>query len=642
MGTWRTLGVVLGLLVVPAVAAIWTMVAPVLGVIVVVVAFSWTLARILGGDDLPAFPAFLVRWGGAVVVPVLALLGANWWWTFVPHGDQRRPLLGLLVACLIVIGATVVYFRSFWVSTPGTPTGIAGLALALVLVLVVLPVAFGVIAYTKDSHRHVAPVQATSHLDVIVVSRDPAVRPLVGSRLIRGWGVAFHTGRAVGDTVVWSGVEPPPDDPDADRIVLLLPDGRDGQAHDDVHRWARIAEHVGSPELTYAALRADEPGHLDRWKAAFSGRAVLRPEAVGADALVELAEDLAVRSPRAADDRTLAVRHRPFLLFDRHEPYRRPMDVDDLVESGLLRLCPNTPTLQARCDTVQSVQDLRNGGNHVAFDSNEVADLARRGTTTIYVAVRHVTPSAGADVAYLDYWWYLPDNPAKPAHGALCGAGFVIAEKTCFDHQSDWEGVTVVVDGNDPDGAPLEVIYAEHDGSTRYPWPVLEQLWRNDKTKAAAAKAHAVPAVRPLVFIAEGTHAAYPTVCDKKHCAEPKTLVRDNHHDGDRPWEDDADATCDGGTCVTALPMHDQGRRAALWNDYDGRWGTSHCDLRFFCSSSNPPYSPGHQSRFLRPWCAKRSVPALGGKAKTDPKCDESHSDTDSRDAIRLAAAALG
>ena len=32
-----------------------------------------------------------------------------------------------------------------------------------------------------------------------------------------------------------------------------------------------------------------------------------------------------------------------------------------------------------------------------------------------------------SDRIYLDYWWYLPDNPANTAQGAMCGAGLVIA-----------------------------------------------------------------------------------------------------------------------------------------------------------------------------------------------------------------------
>jgi hypothetical protein len=259
--------------------------------------------------------------------------------------------------------------------------------------------------------------------------------------------------------------------------------------------------------------------------------------------------------------------------------------------------------------------------------------------TTIYVSVRHVTPATGGDVAYLDYWWYLPDNPARPARGALCGAGFVIADKTCFDHQSDWEGVTVVVDTDHPDAPPLEVLYAEHDARVRYPWAVLERRW-HDAKPAAALAGDAIPSIRPLVFIAAGTHAAYPTPCDVNHCVDPLSLVRDNSHDGSTPWELNSDDDCNA-ACVAALPTRDRGRRPALWNDYDGRWGTTRCDLKFFCSSADPPQSPGHQDRFKRPWCAKDSVPPSGGRAKEDPECDEDRADTDSPDALRLAAAAL-
>ena len=60
----------------------------------------------------------------------------------------------------------------------------------------------------------------------------------------------------------------------------------------------------------------------------------------------------------------------------------------------------------------------------------------------------------GRQFLYLDYWWYLPDNPARAGKGAFCGAGLVIPGVSCFDHQSDWEGITVKLDTTEVPGQP--------------------------------------------------------------------------------------------------------------------------------------------------------------------------------------------
>jgi hypothetical protein len=610
-GKWyaEVLGAVLLLLVGPGVWAVCTIVAPLLGVAIVAGAVVFVVLR----WKLP----FVTRWPGALVVPVFALLGANWYWSYIDE-KHHDPIVGLIVAYLLVIGAIVVYFHSFWVDEQGDKTGIIGLGVGFTF-LIALPLGFAGYDYVFHRPEKVPRVKVVSQLDVIVISRGPVPQPKLATSLVRGWGIGYYTGQAQGDGVEWSGGKPPPQGQGIDRVLLLQPDGDDGRPRNDTARWLRLARGLVARDVpTFAALRVDDAHHLRRWQTARPDGAVVAPQANGRRALVELAERLAVLSPTAGDDHTLAVRHRPHLLFDSHERLT-PMDVDDIIDSHLLRLCPDKSFfLQAACKEVHSDSDIENDSNHLAFDSDAVAGL--KTNSTIYVHVRHEPQRAGADIAYLDYWWYLPDNPTQAAHGALCGAGFVIAEKTCFDHQSDWEGVTVVVDAKDPDAAPREVIYAEHDASTRYVWSALQELWKGPLTALAARNAKADAAIRPLVFIARGTHASYPTACKKSHCVEPRTLLRDNHHDGVNAWVKNQDTLCLA-RCVTALPTRNHGNDRALWNAYDGRWGTSRCDLKFFCSSSNPPFSPGHQNRYKKPWCAKFSVLHPTVKARKDGTC---------------------
>ena len=123
-----------------------------------------------------------------------------------------------------------------------------------------------------------------------------------------------------------------------------------------------------------------------------------------------------------------------------------------MLSTGARSSCAPGKGLLADCRTVNGAVDLRNGVGNLRFDTQAIE--ARTSPTTVYV--HEVPDKLHPGWTDIDYWWYLPDNPADDPQGAMCGAGFVIPEITCFDHQSDWEGVTVVV-GKDqnPVGRPL-------------------------------------------------------------------------------------------------------------------------------------------------------------------------------------------
>ena len=247
------------------------------------------------------------------------------------------------------------------------------------------------------------------------------------------------------------------------------------------------------------------------------------------------------------------------------------------------------------CRTVHGAGDLRNEFGNLRFDTKAVAgaDVATR------VYVHAVTR---ADRTDLDYWWYLPDNPARSARGAMCGAGLVIPEITCFDHQSDWEGVTVVLDT--ASGEPVGVHYAAHDRVVDVPWEMLQAAWRAPRYARWAAAA----ADHPLVFVARGTHAAYPVACDEPPCAAKGTLFDDNAHDGGSAWPGNTDCA---GPCVGALPTRGPTAPPASWNGFDGTWGTAVCLARVYCSRSPAPRAPGRQGRYRRPWCFSYRARAL-------------------------------
>jgi hypothetical protein len=291
----------------------------------------------------------------------------------------------------------------------------------------------------------------------------------------------------------------------------------------------------------------------------------------------------------------MALAHRPFLLFDGDEGLRTPLDVDRLLATEQVALCPGDEGSLPVCLTLRGASDLRNGVGNLRFDTGEIEADAEI-DTTIYVNVaRHATEPG---VVYLDYWWYLIDNPADTARGAMCGAGLVIPDITCFDHQSDWEGVTVVA--KDPGGEPVAVQYAAHDRIVRVPWGVLQTAWAKPKMRKHTVSRDV--SAQPLVFIARGTHAAYPMPCTDEPCSTD-TVSPEKRHDGTYAWPE---RPC-GGDCVAPFPATGTGSPAS-WNAFDGRWGTAVCVLDDLCARAKAPVAPGRQARFKAPWCYSHVV----------------------------------
>jgi hypothetical protein len=285
-----------------------------------------------------------------------------------------------------------------------------------------------------------------------------------------------------------------------------------------------------------------------------------------------------------------ALEHGPILLFDSDERFRTPLDVDRMLGSGDVQLCPEGKGLLADCLTLHGASDLRNGFGNLRFDTQQIADDDL--PTTIYAHT--VADQLHAGWTDIDYWWYLPDNPANTALGAMCGAGLVIPEITCFDHQSDWEGVTVVVEQGDD---PVAVHYAAHNHVIAVPWATLQAAVSQRTLRPFAAGRDV--ANRPLVFVALGTHAAYPLPCRASSC-NGDSAFEDNRHDGQRAWSEEP---CSVGGCVSPFPRAVDGVSDASWNAFDGHWGSAVCVAKVYCARSAAPRAPGTQGRYKRPWC---------------------------------------
>ena len=502
----------------------------------------------------------------AIVVPILALLGVDVLWSSV-RLPRPSPAVGLAIAGVVVTGVAYVYLR--WVGRPTPPHH-------RLWALYAVCAALALTAVTGQQAPGFKPILIASAVGVATwIYLQRAVGPRIKHPL--WWALLL-----VGVAIVASPL-----------LVEAIQGGRTSPVL--LVSGAVIAAVAGLNGL-WLPRRSEDLRHARR---AF-GIAVVFAVAVPLFAFAFIRITSNVPSPPdetpvpvAAASSPLpqaAHEHRPILLFDTDERFRTPLDVDRMLATGDVQLCPEGHGLLAHCRVVSSASDLRNGFGNLRFDTQQIQDEDL--PTTIYAhAVADKLHPGWTDI---DYWWYLPDNPANTALGAMCGAGLVIPEITCFDHQSDWEGVTVVVDESQN---PVAVHFAAHNHVIDVPWTTLQTAVAG-KTLKPYANGHDV-ANHPLVFVARGTHAAYPLPCRSSTCAGD-TVFEDNRHDGAHVWPEEA---CSPQGCVTAFPRAAKGTGDASWNAFDGHWGSAVCLAKIYCARSSAPRAPWRQGRYQRPWC---------------------------------------
>ena len=129
------------------------------------------------------------------------------------------------------------------------------------------------------------------------------------------------------------------------------------------------------------------------------------------------------------------------------------------------------------------------------------------------VAIR-VTERGGATA--IDYWWAFADNRSPTLREAIpCLPRLALARRTCFDHDGDLEGVTVILRGGRPEALHLAI----HAGVYRVPWSSVE-------LDAGG---------RPRVYVARGSHASYTAAC-RDRCRRPDRAfgraIPEGRHDG--------------------------------------------------------------------------------------------------------------
>lgn len=302
---------------------------------------------------------------------------------------------------------------------------------------------------------------------------------------------------------------------------------------------------------------------------------------------------------------------RPFLKYDSDERWT-PLLLDSFFEEvdgdeGAHKFCPD-PGSSENCTPLPSLAYFAALGNttpegHLNINNTsgnqykslyvvngicspawsglrECGDSAR---SALYYNLTTLESADGYQTArsYWDYWWFYRFNDAS---------------STEFDHEGDWEGMTVVTPAAlNPDiGATdqiLYVIYAQHNGAYR-------QL---PGTYSVDLGTHAVG------YPANGTHATYSVTCSS-FCFNDNNLP-EGSHDGSNAWT--LNSSC--AWCAVPLPeMYESpllGPSAADWNALQVRWGSTENGIS---NGTESPTAPGQQARYQAPWSA-------GGSAAPPP-----------------------
>lgn len=304
----------------------------------------------------------------------------------------------------------------------------------------------------------------------------------------------------------------------------------------------------------------------------------------------------------------LARRFRPVLRFDSAEPWR-PLNIDAFL-SEPNQVCDMPASATPRgCRPIKSVDDFLDAalGSRTLGRSHYLDIAGRRGdgadarspslgacpdrpardcNTGPASAIYYNVSSANGRF-YIDYWWFLRYNDFSRTRAFTSCRRAVFT--SCADHEGDWEGATVVTAAAPPYKLEYTAL-ASHEGVFRY-----------------GANELKLEGERPEIYIARGSHAAYPRACSRRRCKQILALgpIRrpEERFDGKAPWGRNADEECERRmSCLLPFPPLDANPRSS-WNAFAGRWGILCIKIRSSCPAGKGPKSPSRQARFSEPWC---------------------------------------
>ena len=266
--------------------------------------------------------------------------------------------------------------------------------------------------------------------------------------------------------------------------------------------------------------------------------------------------------PTGTDAR--AAQFRPHLRFDDQETYR-PLDVDlffgERNDAGgpLHQICGASCTsLSSKADLPQdsgSYIDIAGDGNadnyhspYAACTDGILRDCDSGQRSAIYY---HTTPDPGAGSYYVDYWFFYRYNDW--------------IQTPDFDHEGDWESVTVASSGSNPTTFDF-ASFSQHGTWFSY----LRENLSCDGAGPGTCGTSAAPSGQRLdVYPSQGSHANYPDMCDNREiqlsCPGSTAIGQDGNRNGRAPWGNDSS---DGALIPLPSPAAPQS-----WSGYPGRWG---------------------------------------------------------------------
>ena len=314
--------------------------------------------------------------------------------------------------------------------------------------------------------------------------------------------------------------------------------------------------------------------------------------------------------PQAVDrDAALAHRFRPILRFDTSESWR-PVNVErffdetfaDGQEQTRHQLCPSYATPGAGCapwrgalsppslmlndevvapdapDSSWPYIDVHGVGDEIDnFKSPRLAQCPHgslndcdEGINTAFY-YHSSGPYPEADYRFFDYWAFYRYNKFDPG-----------------DHEADWENVVVAVPNESDPQDFAWVGMSAHGPVNRY---LRSALHCDNDLSDYSCGTETLPSGkdRPVVFVANGSHANYPRRCDADlggAATCPRidlgTPVGEKGHDGERPW-----GANDDPSALEQMPD---------WARWRGWWG--------MLGGESHVRSPGLQPYFDRPFAA--------------------------------------
>lgn len=584
----------------------------------------------------------VATWIGALVLAILGLFGIDVLLHHLRHGHPLNLWLGLAIAliayaALFKLFATLLSHPQGWSAAFLNPWWWLVACVTSVGFVVIVPA-----TVTAITHSSGPPIRSRAsipgRIDLVLVSPGPrhgaGSRPSVPPADLAAWDLrytvalpargrpglqilvagtdsrstalrALRTGEALepgGSRVQWR--------PGAQRAVVLDVDqaqlsvpGSGPELHEETAAPSDdplVAATASLRAPAFALLAGGDRQRLDEWAAwarEHEGDADTTANLEG-PTLLDAGLRLVAQSRTTLADRRLAYAYRPLLFFDKRELYNWPVDVDAAFGEGDVQMCKHVVTGD-ECKMVKRGAELDQSFDYLKVDPERFspADLARSpqavGSTYYY----HVVHGQGGSDTHIDYWWFLPYNPSLSSW--MCSPGFSVTDFDCFDHESDWEGVTVDVRAEGK--PPPFVFYAQHSNVVKQRWSDLKEGWRglDQASLVDTGNAH-----HPLVFVARASHAAYRNPCSDPACFEYGSVLPEGKHNGRSSWSGNDDTVC-AGICLKPLPVARDGK-PATWNAFSGPWGTQTCIIDgTFCDRGEAPHSPSFQWRYTHAGMAR-------------------------------------